>query len=54
MKAKEGTKPKKNTVTTVRVNEEMYTLLKRKGWTAQRLIDWAIEQKLKVTYEIKG
>lgn len=54
MKSKEGTKPKKNKVTTVRVNEEIMAMLKKKGWSAQRLIDWAIAQKVTVTYEVKG
>jgi hypothetical protein len=54
VKAKQGTKPKKNKVTTVRVNDEIMTMLKKKGWSAQRLIDWAIAQKVTVSYEIKG
>jgi hypothetical protein len=43
----------KNTVKSVRVNDKILKLLERKGWTAQKLFDWAISQKVKVETKIK-
>lgn len=39
----------------IRVNGEVMKALEKKGWTAQKLIDWAIGQKVKVktTIEVK-
>lgn len=44
---------KKNRVKSVRVNDQVLKLLERKGWTAQKLFDWAISQKVKVETKIK-
>lgn len=43
----------KNTVKSVRVNDKILKLLERKGWTAQKLFDWAISQKVQVQTKIK-
>lgn len=43
----------KNTVKSVRVNDKVLRLLEKNGWTAQKLFDWAISQKVKVETKIK-
>lgn len=43
----------KNTVKSIRVNDKLMKLLERKGWTAQKLFDWAISQKVEVETKIK-
>lgn len=43
----------KNTVKSVRVNDKILKVLERKGWTAQKLFDWAISQKVQVQTKIK-
>jgi len=43
----------KNKVKSVRVNDKILKMLERKGWTAQKLFDWAISQKVSVETKIK-
>jgi hypothetical protein len=42
----------KNARQTVRYNAEIYEKLKEKGWTIQKLLDWAIEQNSKVSLNV--
>lgn len=37
---------------TVRYNSDLYVKLKEKGWTVQKLLDWAIAQQSEVTTAI--
>lgn len=34
---------------TVRYSSELYDKLKEKGWTIQKLLDWAIEQNIEIS-----
>lgn len=43
----------KDKVSTVRVNSEIQKLLEKNGWTIQRLLDWAVDQKIKVETKLK-
>lgn len=46
---------KKDLVKTVRINSEILKVLQREGWTVQKLLDDAINKKVKVrtTVEVK-
>ena len=46
---------KKDVAKGVRVNGEVMKALEKEGWTAQKLIDWAIDRKvrIKTTIEVK-
>lgn len=37
---------------TVRYSSELYEKLKEKGWTIQKLLDWAIEQNTETVVKV--
>lgn len=37
----------------VRYNSVIYEKLKKQGWTIQKLLDWAIEQNIKIELSAK-
>jgi len=44
---------KKDKIKSVRVNGDILKLLEKQNWTAQKLFDWAIAQKVSIKTKIK-